>query len=399
MRESSPRSYRRQAAVVGLVAMGAAALASQSSAQAQPSSGPFEAELTKSLGFRTGAAVTSPFVLPKPDNYLDAPARVRVISSTGTFLAPGAVCLVEYAGKRGYLRCDDASGLKAIAGPQPGTVVPPVAPPATPRPRNASNRQFCEGEAECKAFCAANCKLDVRGWAEGTMNSTCSFPADAITRAGGPLPNELARIPAMTYVKARSDAEATTEVIEALRRADAYIAGHQSTWPAGYVAYVNNCYRPPVEEATRECDFIMKSIHLENKWKGRTPTSPKEIAERDANLKLARFIGNPNDNLGLTWPGPSPHSRGQGCDIVVAKVGRSVEPTTSCKTSAGNEQQRLHSKALDEALTNDVVRGVRLNYEAWHYEFGRYELANKSCRCVAPACNEKHYPTNCKDGC
>ncbi len=285
--------------------------------------------------------------------------------------------------------------------PKPSPSASPPSPSAPAPPPSGAPRQFCQGVADCKTFCSSVCTLDVVGWREGTMNTTCRFPADAIRRAGGPQPSELFRIPPLPHVKAPGNAQATQYVIEALKRLNDRIASKPQGWPAGHVAYVRNCYRPPVEEATLECDFIMKAIHLEKKWAGRTPVSAAERKERDSNLKLARLISNPADNLGLTWPGPSPHSRGQACDIVVAKRGdgNRDDATTTCKGVANDTTMKAHSRALDEALTNPTVGAVRLNYEAWHYEFGRYETTGKNCRCVAPACNDKFWPPNCKDGC
>lgn len=362
---------------------------------------PFDAVLTKSLGFRTGPDTAAPFVLPKPNNYLDAPTRVRIVASTAPVGERGATCTVEYGGKRGYLRCDETSGVTPV--PAPATPASaPASTPAPPAPRTtvASTKQFCEGVAECKTFCASACRLDVQGWREGTMNSTCTFSADAIARAGGPRADQVSKIPALANVVADESAVATGDVIEALKRLDQRIASSGASWPAGHVAYVKNCYRPPIEEATRECDFILKAAHLQRKWEGRTPKDAAEAKTRASNLALARQLENPADNLGLTWPGPSPHSRGMACDIVVAKRGERgrMTPTTSCAGSS-DATMRAHSKALDEALTNATVGAVRLKYEAWHYEFGRYETTGKSCRCVAPACNDKYWPPNCKDGC
>lgn len=380
------------AALVAVVAPGAAT--------AQSNGTPFDAVLTKSLGFRTGPDTNAPFVLPKPDNYLDAPTRVRVVASTAPLGTRGALCTVEYAGKRGYMRCDETSGLTKVATTTPTAPPSPPAPTTPPSPTapRAAGRQFCNSVAECKTFCASACTLDVKGWREGTVNSTCNFPKDAMDRAG--VPPSVSRIPAMTNVVSASDAVASPDVIAALGRLDRQISQMGASWPAGHVAFVKNCYRPAVEEATRECDFVLKASHLQKKWEGRTPKTPEEIRQRASNLALARQFENPADNLGLTWPGPSPHSRGEACDIVVARRNTSGAPTPTMACAGNNDPTtRAHSKALDEALTNPTVQAVRLKYEAWHYEFGRYETTGKNCRCVAPACNDRYWPPNCKDGC
>jgi hypothetical protein len=399
-------SIRRNLAVVTMGAIAIAVVtASTGEATAQPPapSFPFDAVLTKPLGFRTKPTLDAPHVLPKPDNYLDPTARIRVLGATGPLWSAGTFCNVEYKGARGYLRCDADSGVKATTtapAPTP-TVAPTVAPttsskPSAPPPVMAT-RQFCNSESECKTFCSSTCTLDVKGWNKGTMNSTCKFSDDVIKRSGGPAKSDLRPLPAMTHVKGAGDVEATQYVLDALKRLNDHIAANPPGWPSGHVAFVKSCYRPPLEEATRECDFILKGMHLQKKWANREPQNEKEKAERAQNLALAANLLDPPGKLGLTWPGPSPHSNGVACDIVMAKTGsgRSGDEVTTCGGTAGNTTMKAYSKALDEALTNPTVGAVRLNYEMWHYEFGRYETTGKSCRCVAPACNDKHWPPTC----
>ena len=65
---------------------------------------------------------------------------------------------------------------------------------------------------------------------------------------------------------------------------------------------------------------------------------------------------------------------------------------TACRSTAADTKMRAMSKALVDALTNDSVGAVRLNYEGWHFEWGG---AFTSCRCKGDDCNDKHWPTLC----
>ena len=78
--------FGRQAMVGLMVAsVGIAALGSAGTATAQGGSPafPFDAELAKPLGFRTKPGLDAPHVLPHPNNYLQPPTRVKILSATG----------------------------------------------------------------------------------------------------------------------------------------------------------------------------------------------------------------------------------------------------------------------------------------------------------------------------
>lgn len=47
---------------------------------------------------------------------------------------------------------------------------------------------------------------------------------------------------------------------------------------------------------------------------------------------------------------------------------------------------------LDEEVTNADVGGSRLNFEAWHYEWG----TTTASRCKAPNCANDHWPVTGK---
>lgn len=108
-------------AALTLAAISLIALASSTNATAQvaaPTKLPAELELVKPLGFRTGPSLGATPVMPNL-NYLQPPTRVTVVAIQGTFGAPGTFCQVELRGKRGFVRCDDASAFRAPAPAQP----------------------------------------------------------------------------------------------------------------------------------------------------------------------------------------------------------------------------------------------------------------------------------------
>ena len=238
---------------------------------------------------------------------------------------------------------------------------------------------YCNDVDSCKKFCTAHCKLDLKKWA-----SSCSLPAGL----GGSIPagsSLLHKLPAMKNVKGEGSVRATDEVIRGLQRLDAEIAG-SATWPKGHTVMVRNCHRPDTQDSTSECDYILKGWHIKEKWATRAPESKKDHAEKALGDRLI----NPPKNLGLMWPGATPHSAGLGCDLVVRDP--KGQEVTTCKANAKDTKAQALSKALVDALTNPTVGALRLNYENWHFEWGG---AITGCRCRGDDCNKNHYPILC----
>lgn len=223
----------------------------------------------------------------------------------------------------------------------------------------------CRTWEECKAFCSAACDVN-----PATGGASCPrVPTDG----AGLIPEDsplLQPIPKLKYVKnASSKNRASKRVIEGLKKLDEWLERSPDRARYGYTVRVNNCWRDGIFDTKKECYFIMK---------GKDPRQ-----------------------LGLAWPGATPHSAGNACDIVL--LDRNGKPATAC--SADSEKSlgasidfRTASRLLDEALTNDTVGARRLNYEAWHYEWD----GPTSCRCKAPDCANDFWPPRCgaaKDDC
>lgn len=393
MRTSLPR---RIAALV-LAGAGLTASIAPTDATAQfrlPTRFPVEMELTKPLGFRVGPGLSAAPVLANR-NYLQPPTRVKVVAVQGSFGSAGAFCAVEYLGNKGYIRCDDTSALKLAPASAPAP--PPSAVPSAPSTPSASSGPFCSSKETCRKFCVDNCTFDPKQWGP----ATCRFPASLLTSAGDPPRSALAPLPALTYVKAEPGVLASAAVIDSFRKADAYIQSHPGALPPGHVVMVDNCYRSTEKNSTRVCGFVLKGNHLQNKWKDRTPQNAAEEATERRELADAEDYLEPKETKGLSWPGPGQHTRGNACDVKIAKVsGPEHDPDyddmTVCRADTKDPKNRDLSRRLDEIMTNPTVGAVRLNYEMWHFEFGLTGAAAKNCRCVAPDCADKHWPPMCK---
>jgi hypothetical protein len=354
---------------------------------------PADAQLVEPLGFRPKPGLDEVFVI-KGSHYLAKGTKVRLLDSNPAFGSEGAFCRAEAHGHKGYLRCDKPHAFKFVRADtaqrqqaqadqaqQSPAQQSPVQQSAPKHKGKAHLGQYCNGEEDCKAFCQKHCTLNPSAW-----KSTCQFPAGL----GGSIAegsSELKKLPAMKHVSGSSSVRATQESIEGLQRLDEYI-GSSSSWPKDHTVYVHSCYRSDKQDSTGECDYILKGWHIRAKWAGKTPSTPAEQKEKATGDRLV----NPPRNLGLMWPGATPHSAGLGCDLVVRDP--SGKDATSCRMT-DNAKQRELSKALVDAMTGDKVGAVRLNYEGWHFEWGG---AITTCRCKGAECNDKHWPTPCDGG-
>lgn len=264
---------------------------------------------------------------------------------------------------------------------------------------------WCEG-AGCQSFCATYCTKfnPSAAWSGGSGVGTndnpapCNFP-EALVLSADAAPGDLRPIPDMKNIKIDGQERATTLVIDALRRADAWIDAHPGSLPPGHVVSVNNCFRSAKENAEKECHYIQKGMHIVNKWTKAPPTTPAEEALKKKQMAEVPDYLDPNTK-GLAWPGPGHHTRGRACDVVVAKVqGRRTVPQFACsvddrRISTPRAEQEKLSKMLNEILTNPTVGAARLSFEMWHYDFGLSDSEKKSCHCVGAECDQ-HWPPRC----
>lgn len=223
---------------------------------------------------------------------------------------------------------------------------------------------------EATAFCQKAC--DVNPATGGANCPRVPFAAEGFLQENDP---SLHSIPKIPYVFAAPHVKATKEVIDGLERLSGYIVAmkvqdaalpkDKQQIPDFAGVRVNNCWRDARYDTQKECYFVMK---------GQNP-----------------------QNLGLAYPGATPHSGGKACDITL--VDKNGKEATAC--SAESEKSlgaalpfKTASDLLDRILTNPTVGAKRLNYEAWHYEWGGPDNA----RCVYPHCMQDHWPPLCRPG-
>ena len=362
-------SQKRIASVV-LVLTAAAAVSSQSSAQ--PTSAPklpVEATLVKPLGFRTAPGLGDGFVIPNR-NYLQPPTRIKLVSANGPMWAPNTYCQAEFEGKKGWVRCDDASAM-SVAAQAPTTVSQP--PSTTPGPARGEIAykgrygygvtcftKYATALSECLDYCKQACDpLPANPTAEGAWKGwdcrKLQSSADGILPSSSPnlknVRRELSDVKDL-QIEVGASVRATADVVAGLRRLDAWVkASASADERAKYRVRVNNCWRDNADDSSKECGFVLRSIDPQTK--------------------------------GLAWPGANPHSAGNACDIVVENV-RTGNAMFGFKVTPeqATPEVRAASRYLDKAVT--AAGGRRLGYETWHYEWGG---PAGNGRCTFPDCD------------
>lgn len=245
--------------------------------------------------------------------------------------------------------------------------------------------QFCDNVADCRKFCSCACVFNPDNWPapapgvhdDGSTKCGASMPD---TGPGMLPPNSpaLHPIPNMDFITVRPGATAIQETIDGLRRLSDGLRTSKHREKHNYTVRLRNCYRPHRTDSVPECGYILKGKYI---------LSKKNI---DENMR-AYWEEHQNPlNLGLAWPGMTPHSGGYACDLVLVdgkgqdcfdwRAGVKGTPTCSIK-------QSLASALLDLEVTSAAVGGKRLRYEAWHYEWGP-----NASGCVYPDCAQNHWP-------
>jgi len=272
---------------------------------------------------------------------------------------------------------------KAVGGGPPD----PVACLALvdPKPQTSA---FCSDFDSCVAYCRCACeRFDITKWdpdARDDGAATCSgFPADAPRSIADGSPQLKTITGPFQFIDVDGAPRATQEVLDGLARLDAKLRSSETRQRLGYRFRVGSCFRSVRYDSQPECGYVLKAKHMVDK---------SRRAGDDEGVKRWRRSGNPN-NLGLAWPGVSPHSAGVACDLILtdrqgndcydwragveAPEGQKPVPTCSIDT---RQAARL---AVAEA-TDPSVGARRLSYEAWHFE---WDSAPASSRCVGSDCD------------
>lgn len=243
---------------------------------------------------------------------------------------------------------------------------------------------FCQTVADCRAFCSCSCTFDEHGWttkeSDDTSTDCPNLPGSGpgIIAADSadlhPLPNDY------RYIVHDDGARATDDVLAALRRLDARLAASPQRASWDYKIRVQNCWRSHVADTVRECGYVLKAKFMLAK---KDPPKGRDYWEEKSDPR----------NLGLVWPGFTPHSAGIACDLVL--LDRRGNP--SFDSRAGVEGAPTSSipahdavQLIDAELTNDDVGARRLTYEAWHFEWGASEFSSGSL-CKGDVC-DRYWP-------
>jgi hypothetical protein len=240
--------------------------------------------------------------------------------------------------------------------------------------------KFCENVADCRAFCSCACTFDSTRWRPVRFDGSTTCPDMPRTGPGMLSREETIALGQFRHLNHRNE-RATQATSDALTRLDEWLENSAERRRLNARVRIGSCWRSAYEDSVDECGYVLKAQHMLRK---------PDLT--DAQRATWEFKSNPQ-NLGLAWPGNTPHSGGFACDLVLqdaagrdcfdsrAGVEDRDNPVPSCAIAA-----RDASRLLDEAVT--AAGGRRLNYEAWHYEW----TDNTSSRCQHPDCADNHWP-------
>lgn len=263
----------------------------------------------------------------------------------------------------------------AVAAPEAKAVAVPV-PACTDGivPKRAG--KFCTNAADCRKFCSCACSFDKTKWRNVRDDGSTTCGSEMPDTGTGMLPADSDRLhPAssLPFVSVGAGITATQDALDGLQRLSDHLAspGNANRARHGYTVRVLNCYRPHREDSVRECGYVLKAQYMLAK-------------DLDAKARASWEEKSDPNNLGLSWPGRTPHSGGYACDMVlVDSSGRDcfdwragVDGTPVCSIS-----QKLASALMDEEAAGPEAGGRRLAHEAWHYEWGPDAKG-----CVHPDC-------------
>lgn len=298
---------------------------------------------------------------------------------------PALLLLVALAA--GPAGADDASDLLKNTAVNPPQVVVPEARSLEGTPERcgplahpALAGKICDTLDDCMALCSCACRFDKTKWADkkGDGSTTCTgLPETGV----GMLPPDDATLLAvsttMPHVKVPRGVKGIQAVLDGLQHLSDHLAASENRRRLGYTVRVGSCYRRHLEDSVPECGFTLKAKYMLDK-----PGNDQATIDR------WRSSGDPN-NLGLSWPGRTPHSGGYGCDIILVDsrgqdcfdwragvAGPNGPPT--CSIAARDAAAYL----VDEA-TGAGVDAKRLSFEAWHFEWGAQASGCRGADCSA----------------
>jgi hypothetical protein len=297
-----------------------------------------------------------------------------------------AACLAAPA------RADDdaAALLKNMQQNVPKVVIPEAksleATPAqcAPLAHPTHAGKICDTLDDCMALCACACRFDKTKWRADVKDdgsTTCTgLPETGV----GMLPPEDATLLAvstgMPFVKVPRGIKAIQATLDGLQHLSDHLAASENRRRLGYSVRVGSCYRRHLEDSVPECGFTLKGKYMLDK-----PNNDQ------ATIEHWRSSADPN-NMGLSWPGRTPHSGGYGCDIILVdsrgqdcfdwRAGVTPPPGQNGPPTCSIPARDAAAYLVDEA-TAAGVDAKRLTFEAWHFEWGTDASGCRGADCSA----------------
>jgi len=242
---------------------------------------------------------------------------------------------------------------------------------------------FCSGLDGCKKWCCCACSWDRSAWGDAVCDNSINDPEDKQTGkkmiGDTKTLKELSKaIKKPKVLTALSGKWATDEVVAGLQKLDDQMGADPALQK--YRVAVKSCWRSVRSNTDQVCGLVFKTMHME---KIVNPNDEQKGKLKDALARSASVWG-------LAWPGPHPHASGHGCDLVLMDKAGGQECFDWRAGVAGPPKCSIDAKTAVNTLTDAVAKagGVRLNYEAWHFEWG-IKAGGTSCRCdSSTACNK-----------
>ncbi|MBI3564094.1 MAG: hypothetical protein HY079_02725 [Elusimicrobia bacterium] len=271
--------------------------------------------------------------------------------------------------------------------------------------RPDSAERFCDGTASCERFCCCSMAYDHSKWSGVYDWRTTNVKAPVDIR--GTLKPDAAELTdlsaSLSGARVLTDLRgkrSTRAVADGLSRLDAALDADPERATLRYTVSVRNCYRraigntleprAPVPDANAEavCGELFTMMHFED-LPVRTEIQEKVLA--------GLHSGAPHAFL-MAWPGSTPHAAGDACDLVL-KDARGQDCFDARAGTPDSPHCSIDQRKAVAILSHAVARagGARLDYEAWHFEWGGKTGAG-SCRCQGEAC-DPIWPVTTAAGC
>lgn len=266
--------------------------------------------------------------------------------------------------------------------------------------------RFCSSAQSCERYCCCAFSFDptkwtgVYDWKTTNISAPEDIP-DTIRPDSPDLVDLGTALRGSRVLVHYAGKVGTTALAAGLRRLDAVLAALPERATTPFTVDVSNCYRRAIGNELRPaasngpdgnaeavCGELFVMMRLEDK--------PHRSPGED---RLLNGLHSTRDSAFLmAWPGKTPHASGYACDLVLrdATGAPCFDATAGLPSSPTCAIDARHAVDL---LARAVIQsgGARLDYEAWHYEWGG-ATGQGSCRCNTDGC-DSIWPVSQAVGC